>query len=102
MLAGGPLSFSAAAGGVLCPACSNQSPHAALSPLVGREGSVKGRDGRPLSLPAWQALVAWNESGEAWRVAWDPVVRAEVRQVLGQYVTYLGGRRPRLLPYLGS
>ena len=27
---------------------------------------------------------------------------AELRQLLGQYVTYLLGRRPRLLPYLGS
>ena len=35
----------------------------------------------------------------------DPDVAAaaaEVRQVLNQYVTYLMGRRPRLLPYLGS
>ncbi len=29
-------------------------------------------------------------------------LRLEVRQVLGQYVTYLMGRQPRLLPYLGS
>ena len=28
--------------------------------------------------------------------------RAEVRQVLNQYVSYLMGRRPRLMPYLGS
>jgi hypothetical protein len=29
-------------------------------------------------------------------------VRRELRLVLGQYVTYLLGRQPRLLPYLGS
>ena len=79
------LAFSPAAGGVLCPACRNRQ-----------------RDGRPLSVPAWQALLAWSGSGEGWRGDWDPAVRAEVRQVLGQYVTYLMGRRPRLLPYLGS
>jgi hypothetical protein len=32
----------------------------------------------------------------------DATVRADVRQVLNQYVTYSMGRRPRLLPYLGS
>jgi hypothetical protein len=47
-------------------------------------------------------LRALSQSGEAWRHEWEPAVRAEVRQILGQYVTYLMGRRPRLLPYLGS
>ena len=28
--------------------------------------------------------------------------RKELRQLLGQYVTYLLGRQPRLLSYLGS
>ena len=79
------LAFSAAAGGVLCAACQPRQ-----------------RDRRPLSLAAWQALRALGESGEAWRREWGPAVRAELRQVLGQYVTYLLGRRPRLLPYLGS
>jgi DNA repair protein RecO (recombination protein O) len=79
------LAFNAAAGGVLCPAC-----------VPGHRGS------RPLSPPAWQALLALAESGEAWREAWDPAVRTELRLVLNQYVTYLLGRRPRLLSYLGS
>ena len=83
--AGPGLAFSAAAGGVLCAACQPRQ-----------------RDRRPLSLAAWQALRALGESGEAWRREWGPAVRAELRQVLGQYVTYLLGRRPRLLPYLGS
>jgi len=83
--AGPSLAFSAAAGGVLCAACQPRQ-----------------RDRRPLSLAAWQALRALGESGEAWRREWGPAVRAELRQVLGQYVTYLLGRRPRLLPYLGS
>jgi DNA repair protein RecO (recombination protein O) len=80
-----PLAFSPAAGGLLCPACRGQH-----------------RDRRPLSPAAWQALRELGESGEAWRREWAPAVRRELRQVLGQYVTYLLGRQPRLLPYLGS
>lgn len=77
--------FGAAAGGVLCPRC------------------VPGqRDRRPLSPGAWEMLRALDRSGEAWQRAWEPATRAEVRRVLGQYLTYLRGRPPRLLPYLGS
>jgi len=79
------LAFSAAAGGVLCRACQ-----------VGR------RERRPLPAEVWQALRALSASGEAWQHAWSPAVRADIRQLLGQYVTYLMGRQPRLLPYLGS
>jgi DNA repair protein RecO (recombination protein O) len=79
------LAFSAKVGGVLCARC---------------QGGPGER--RPLSPAAWQALRTLSEAGEAWRREWDPAVRAEVRQLLGYYVTYLMGRRPRLLPYLGS
>jgi DNA repair protein RecO (recombination protein O) len=82
---GSKLAFSAAAGGVLCPACQ-----------AGR------RDRQPLTREAWQALRALSESGEAWQRAWSPAVRAETRRLLWDYVTYLLGRQPRLLPYLGS
>ena len=34
--------------------------------------------------------------------AWSPETRVELRQLLSHYVTYLMGRRPRLLSYLGS
>ncbi len=80
-----PLSFSPAAGGVVCHACQG-----------------KHRERRPLSPAAWEALRTLENSGEAWRRDWAPEVRKELRQVLGQYVTYLRGRRPRLLSYLGS
>jgi DNA repair protein RecO (recombination protein O) len=83
--AGRDLAFSAAGGGVVCPAC-----HASQ------------RDRRPLSPEAWSALRLLAEPGEAWRRVAEPGVRAEVRQLLNHYVTYLLGRRPRLLPYLGS
>jgi DNA repair protein RecO (recombination protein O) len=85
---GDRLGFSAAAGGVVCAACQRAA-----------------RDGRPLPVAAWQALVQLSElggPGDAWRQVRDTAVRAEVRQVLNHYVTYLMGRRPRLLPYLGS
>jgi DNA repair protein RecO (recombination protein O) len=79
------LAFSAAAGGVLCPGCQ-----------------AGQREQRPLSRACWQALRTFDEPGDAWEQFRDSAARAELRQVLGHYVTYLRGRRPRLLPYLGS
>lgn len=97
---GGPVdeqrpAFSCAAGGLVCPNC------------------VAGcRDRRPLSpaaremLRALQPLPADAPGGgateDARRRPWEAGVRREVRQLLGQYITYLLGRQPRLLPYLGS
>jgi DNA repair protein RecO (recombination protein O) len=77
--------FSPAAGGMLCPACQ-----------------ARQRDRRPVSPETWQALLALNGSGEAWQRDWSSAARREVRQLLGHYVTYLMGRQPRLLAYLGS
>jgi DNA repair protein RecO (recombination protein O) len=79
------LGFCPQAGGVLCPRCR------------GRPGQT-----RALSPAAWQALRTLAEPGDAWREPFSGAVRAELRQVLGHFVTYLRGRRPRLLPYLGS
>ena len=79
------LAFSPASNGVLCRRC--------------REGQ---RDSRPLSPPTWRTLQDLAAPGDAWRRPWSPETRAEVRHLLGQYVTYLLGRRPRLLSYLGS
>jgi DNA repair protein RecO (recombination protein O) len=80
---GGRPAFSAAAGGVVCPTCQ---------PLQ--------RERRTLSPTALEALRALRRDGDAWRRPWGPAVRAELRQVLGQYVTYRLGRRLRTLPYL--
>jgi DNA repair protein RecO (recombination protein O) len=77
--------FGPSAGGVLCPNCQPRQ-----------------RDCRPLAREGWEALVALSESDDAWQRTWAPAARAEVRQVLNHYVTHLRGRRPRLLPYLGS
>ena len=79
------LRFSSAAGGVVCSDCQARS-----------------RDSKPLTPEVWQALRALKESGEAWQRAWSPGVRKGVRHLLDQYVTYLLGHPPRLLPYLGS
>jgi DNA repair protein RecO (recombination protein O) len=79
------LVFSPAANGVLCRRCR-----------------VVHRDSRPLSPPTWRTLQDLAAPGDAWRRTWSPETRDEVRHVLGQYVTYLLGRRPRLLSYLGS
>jgi DNA repair protein RecO (recombination protein O) len=75
--------FSAAAGGVVCAGCAPGQ-----------------RDRRPLSPACHEALRLLSASGDAWRRPWDAAVRAELRQLLGGYITYLLGRRPRLLPYL--
>jgi DNA repair protein RecO (recombination protein O) len=87
---GGPvgeteLAFSPAVNGVVCRRC--------------RGGH---RDSRPLSPRTWRTLQELAASGDAWRRPWSPETRAEVRHLLGQYLTYLLGRRPRLLSYLGS
>jgi DNA repair protein RecO (recombination protein O) len=79
------LAFSPAAGGVLCSACQ-----------------AKHRDAVLLSPAAWAALGELSENPESWRSPLTEEVRREIRQILNQYVTYLMGRPPRLLPYLGS
>ena len=79
------LAFSAAGGGVLCHACQSSQ-----------------RERRAISTASWQALRTLADSGDAWQQLRDAALRREVRQVLDHYVTYLLGRRPRLLPYLGS
>jgi len=88
-LCGGPLGatglgFSPVSGGMICRRC--------------RPRAVQMRS---VSDAACELLRAAARD-EGWQRGWDSGVRAEVRQVLGHYVTHLMGRRPRLLPYLGS
>lgn len=77
--------FSPEAGGVVCPNCT---------PGV--------RDRRPLSDPAWAALSALSAAadGRDPPPPAPPLTRREVRAVLGQTVSYVLGRRPRMLAYL--
>jgi DNA repair protein RecO (recombination protein O) len=82
---GTTLAFSPAAGGVVCAACWPTR-----------------REALTLSNGAWQVLKYLSEKEDAWQQSFSPEVRAEIRRLLNDYVTYLLGRRPRLLPYLGS
>lgn len=75
--------FSAAGGGVLCGACQ-----------------ARQREKRPITDAVRRALI--DLQGETWRDVQDPYLRKEVRHILDHYVTYSLGRRPRMLPYLGS
>lgn len=84
-LSGHGLAFSAAGGGALCPACQPSQ-----------------RERRALPRATWETLRLLGRAGDEWRQVTDPRARASVRQVLAHYETYLLGRRPRLLPYLGS
>jgi DNA repair protein RecO (recombination protein O) len=75
--------FSAAAGGVVCSACA---PHQ--------------RERRPIRADTLAALRTLRQDRDGWRRPWGAAVRAELRQLLGQYVTYRIGRRLRTLPYV--
>jgi DNA repair protein RecO (recombination protein O) len=80
---GGRPMFSAGAGGVVCSACA---------PLQ--------REKRAIMPATLKALRTLSESGESWHEECGQAVRAELRQLLGQYVTYRLGRRLRTLQYL--
>jgi DNA repair protein RecO (recombination protein O) len=89
----------------LCAACGAAlGADAVFSPSGG--GGVctncRCQDARPISSDAWTYLRALASSGDDWRSSPHETVRAEVRQILNDYVSCLLGRRPRLLPYLGS
>jgi DNA repair protein RecO (recombination protein O) len=79
------IAFSAAGGGILCQKCQH-----------------KQRERRPVSENTWRALMTLRDVGDGWRQIQDGQLRSEIRQLLNHYVTYQLGRRPRLLPYLGS
>jgi DNA repair protein RecO (recombination protein O) len=82
---GNPWSFGPATGGILCSQCQG-----------------KERERLPLSFAGLEMLRALSEVPDAWQRSWSKVARREVRQVLGHYMGYLLGHRPRLLPYLES
>lgn len=76
------VAYSPSAGGVLCSACAQTFA-----------------DRRPLSDAALVALRDMTEGGEAGPEL-PPPVRGELRQLLGQVVSFVLGRRPRLLGYI--
>lgn len=84
-LSGLGMAFSAEAGGALCSACRVAHP-----------------DHKSLSASGLGALKELAKPGDEWRRPWPHGVGAELRGLIGGYMTYLRGRPPRLLPYLGS
>ena len=77
------MTFSSAAGGMVCGQC-RVSPRGKLT----------------LSRAGWEALRQLGEA-DAWRQI-APARRGELRQLCNQYISYLLGRRPRTMAYLGS
>jgi len=77
----GPVLFSPSAGGILCPRCGPSVPD--------RLGVSR------LALVSLRALAEGDATPEL-----PTVVRGEVRQLLGQTVSCVLGRRPRLLRYI--
>ena len=84
-LGGGALAFSAAKGGAVCGRCQSEA-----------------RDRLPLSAELRETLLRLHDSPSAWRGLADVELRTALRRLLSDYVTYVLGRRPRLLAYLGS
>lgn len=82
-LAGMRLAFSPSAGGILCPGCQRTQ-----------------RDHWPVSEPAYRLLLGLERDETA--EVWPATARAEVRLHLGNLISSLRGRPPRMLPYLGS
>jgi DNA repair protein RecO (recombination protein O) len=80
-----PMAFSPAAGGLVCAECR-----------------TRHRNAIPLYAETWLALQDLSEQEDAWRRPMTAEVRGQLREILNQYVTYLMGRRPKLLPYLRS
>ncbi|MBV8381686.1 MAG: DNA repair protein RecO C-terminal domain-containing protein [Planctomycetaceae bacterium] len=79
------MAFGLATGGVLCPECRPGQPHVA---------TLSGR-----TLEAIRVLAS---PGSAWRdLDASAATLAPVRTTLGNVISHLLGRRPRLLPYLG-
>jgi DNA repair protein RecO (recombination protein O) len=79
------LAFGLATGGLLCPDCRPGQPHVA---------TLSGR-----TLDAIRTLAS---PGGGWRdLDPSPAAMAPLRTTLGQVISHLLGRRPRLLPYLG-
>jgi DNA repair protein RecO (recombination protein O) len=77
------LAFGPLAGGLLCPRCEPGQ-----------------HDKRPLSRPALQKLLDLGRDDRPLPVETTPLMRVELRQVIGQFVSIVLGRRPRLLAYL--
>lgn len=75
--------FSASAGGIICSQCA---------PFQREKRSV-----RPTTLDMMREL---QLGSDGWRKDWGQSTKTELRQVLGQYITYRLGKRLRTLKYV--
>jgi DNA repair protein RecO (recombination protein O) len=83
---GDSFTFGLATGGLICPACRPGQPHVVT-----------------LSRRTLDALRTLAAPGSAWReLTSEPAAVASARATVGAVVSHQIGRRPRLLPYLGS
>jgi DNA repair protein RecO (recombination protein O) len=77
------LAVSPSIGGLICPTCEPQQ-----------------RDRQSISRAAAARLRELGETEDSPGLAIAPLLQAELRHVLGQFVSFVLGRRPRLLKYL--
>jgi len=92
-----------------CAACDKAVEEARVDvQRGGGRGGVRGlpataaRSGGPCRQAPGGVLRALAAPVGIGNRAWDDAVRKEVRQVLGHYVTYLWGRRPRFVALSGE
>ena len=93
-----------------CAACRKPVPDGerglAFDPAVGgllcRNCKLSHKNRLSISVEARRRLRELSGPSESWRQLATPALRAELRRLLGHYVTWLMGRRPRLLPYLNK
>jgi len=82
---GDEFAFGLATGGVICPTCRPGQPHVA---------TLSGR--------TLEAIRILSSPGAAWReLDSSPATLAPVRTTVGNVISHLLGRRPRLLPFIG-
>ncbi len=80
------VAFSLSGGGVLCASCRPGQPHVAS-----------------LTVRTLEAIRCLASPGPSWRdPEWDDRVVGSVRSTIGAVISHVLGRRPRLLPYLGT
>src|SRR5262249_21490087 len=85
VVTGPKLIFSSAAGGILCRSC--QTGHLAR---------------QSISYPTIEAMRGLDQDPDLWKKGLSPIVCKEMRGLIGGYITYLMGKPPRLLSYLGN
>ncbi len=78
----------------------------AFCPAVGglacRDCQPTQRERMPIGVEARRLLWDLGQPGEPWRISPPAAAQVEIRRLLGQYVAWLMGHRPRLLPYLNQ